>query len=209
MAIFSALFDRVIAVTDHRMAPSTYGLHVKGEQNASRLRELDSHVQDAQPKRCDLPGRQPVKDVAPSMAQPPGRLKFGDWKNKSGSSVSVAFCLLIVEASTTNTISSGRQSCVSIVSCVCDTVVRYTHQYGDTVFGIPFRLDDDQLDLAANARHASARVWRGGSRTSRHDGLASRPSSGTLNLRFGHSSSDLHVSGGRGVYARGPQRGGF
>lgn len=51
MAIFSALFDRVIAVTDHRMAPSTYGLHVKGEQKASRLRELDSHVQrDAQPK---------------------------------------------------------------------------------------------------------------------------------------------------------------
>jgi hypothetical protein len=93
MAIFSALFDRVIAVTDHRMAPSTYGLHVKGEQNASRLRELDSHVQRETPsRRCELAGHEPVKEVAPSMAQPPGGLKFGNWKNKSGSSVTAASC---------------------------------------------------------------------------------------------------------------------
>jgi hypothetical protein len=89
MAIFSALFDRVIAVTDDQMAPSTYGLHVKGEQNASRLRELDSHTERPS-RRSELAGHGPVKEVAPSMAQPPGRLKFGNWKNKSESSVTAA-----------------------------------------------------------------------------------------------------------------------
>jgi hypothetical protein len=63
--------------------------------------------------------------------------------------------------------------CVSILWCVCDTDSRYTHGQENTVCGTPFRLDDDQLDLAADARHA--RVWRGGARTGRHDGLASRP----------------------------------
>jgi hypothetical protein len=109
-----------------------------------------------------------------------------------------------------NTTTRRRQHCVcvSILRCVCDTASWYTHGQENTVCGTPFRLDDDQMELAANARHA--RVWRGGARTGRHDGLASRPlrnvepalrarTSAKLSRWRHSSSSDLHVSGRRGV----------
>jgi hypothetical protein len=109
-----------------------------------------------------------------------------------------------------NTTTRRRQHCVcvSILWCVCDTASWYTHGQENTVCGTPFRLDDDQMELAANARHA--RVWRGGARTGRHDGLASRPlrnvepalrarTSAKLSRWRHSSSSDLHVSGRRGV----------
>jgi hypothetical protein len=100
---------------------------------------------------------------------------------------------------------------VSLLWCVCDTGSWYTHGQEYTVCGTPFRLDDDQMDLAANARRA--RVWRDGARTGRHDGLASRPlrnvepalrarartSANLSRWRHSSSSSDLHVSGRRGV----------
>jgi hypothetical protein len=51
MAIFSALFDRVIAVTDDQMAPSTYGLHVKGEQKRKSAARAGSSYRKAQAKK--------------------------------------------------------------------------------------------------------------------------------------------------------------